>query len=202
MGQTEMELLRLFSGVLPWILWWLPLAAMVVLWAVCVIRLPGKRQRLLLLFSVAAALGLVLFGGAWVLGQRGLAWRTWFQEAVSVLLWLAGLALGIFTVYHFHGWLQEARPKIAPWGMALGLYCLICVMLFGTLLGGLWAMGPGEQVVTYDGQTVILGTWTWMERTYSLYEYHGPLVRGAGPFLVDWDENLVEGAVNVPWDIR
>ena len=76
-AQTELELLNRFSVVLPWILWRLPLAAMLVIWAACVVRRPEKRRALLVLFAAAAALAAVLFGGRWLLEQNGLTYRTW-----------------------------------------------------------------------------------------------------------------------------
>lgn len=196
----DLEMLNRLTAILPWLLLWLPLAGLLAMWGACAARIPGKRRGLLLLFIPALVLAAVLFGGEWLLGQNGLTYRTWLREGLSVVLWVAGLVLGIATVRHFHGWLKENRPKLAAWGMALSLYGLVCVMLFGTVLGGLWAMGPGEQVVTYAGEKAVLGTWTWMDTSYELYEYHGPLVRGAEPMLADWDETLIEGAVNVPWN--
>lgn len=191
-AQTELELLNRFSVVLLWLLWRLPLAAMLVIWAVCVLRRPEKRWVLLALFAAAAALAAVLFGGRWLLEQNGLTYRTWLLEGLSIVLWAAGLALGILTVRRFHDWLKESRPKLAAWGMALGLYCLICVMLSGTVLGGLWAMGPGEEVGFYHGRQVVQGRWTWMETSYNLYEYHGPLVRGV--HSITWGEGpLLDG---------
>lgn len=190
-AQAELELLNRFSVVLPWILWRLPLAAMLVIWAVCVVRHPQRRRALLASFAAAAALAAVLFGGRWLLEQNGLTYRTWLLEGLSIVLWAAGLALGILTVRHFHGWLKETRPKLAPWGMALGLYCLVCVMLSGTVLGGLWAIGPGEEVGFYHGRQVVQGRWTWMETSYDLYEYHGPLVRGV--HSIAWGEEPLLG---------
>ena len=42
---------------------------------------------------------------------------------------------------------------------------------------------------------MILGKWVWLDASYELYEYHGPLIRGAEPAMADWDWSLVEGAV-------
>lgn len=185
------------AGALSRILFlWLPL---LVLAGVCVVTLdklePRRRRGLLPLFVVMLALGLVLFGGAAALGRYGLAWRTWAQESLAVLLWLVGLSTGILTVAYGGRWLRDWR---AGWGRAAvclsGLF-LASAMVFGTVLGGLWVMGPGEQVVTYRGQKAILGKWVWMETSYELYAYHGPLVRGAGPLEADWDWALVEGTV-------
>lgn len=178
------------------LLLWGPL---LVLAGVCVVTLdklePQRRRGLLALFFTMLALAAVLFGGSAVLGRYGLAWRTWAQEGLAVLLWLAGLSTGILTVAYGGRWLRDWR---AGWGRAavcLSGLCLASAMVFGTVLGGLWVMGPGEQVVTYRGQKAILGKWVWMETSYELYAYHGPLVRGAGPLEVDWDWALVEGTV-------
>lgn len=179
---------------------WGPL---LVLAGVCVATLdklePRRRRGLFPLFVVMLALAAVLFGGAAVLGRYGLAWRTWAQESLAALLWLAGLSTGSLTVVYGGRWLREWR---AGWGRAavcLSGLCLASAMVMGTLMGGAWCLGPGEQVVTYRGQKAILGKWAWLDISYELYAYHGPLVRGAGPMLVDWDESLVEGVVNVPW---
>lgn len=194
-------LTQLWEELLVVLLLWLPL---LVLAGMCVATLdklePRRRRGLFPLFVVMLALAAVLFGGAAVLGRYGLVWRTWAQESLAALLWLAGLSTGSLTVAYGGRWLREWR---AGWGrvaVCLSGLCLASAMLFGTVLGGLWCLGPGEQVVTYRGQKAVLGKWVWMETSYQLYAYHGPLVRGAGPLEADWDESLVEGAVNVPWD--
>jgi len=174
---------------------WGPL---LVLTALCVLTLnylpPRQRRGLFAMFFAMLGLAAVLFVGAWVLGQSGLTWRTWFQEGVSLILWLVGLSTGIMTVVYAGRWLAERSGAVKGIVTGLSAACLVSAMVAGTVAGGLWCMGPGEQVVTYRGQKVILGTWTWMERTYDLYEYHGPLVRGASP-IVDWDMSLLEGGV-------
>ena len=137
------------------------------------------------------ALAAALFGGAWLLARFGLVWRTWVREGLAVLLGLSGLSTGILTVAYARRWLGGVKGPVT----ALCGFCLAGAMFSCSVLGLLWAMGPGEQVVTYRGQKAILGKWVWMETSYELYAYHGPLVRGAGPLEVDWDPDLVEGAI-------
>lgn len=173
---------------------WGPL---LVLGAVCIVTLnelePRRRRGLLPLFFIMLGLGLVLFGGATLLERHGLAWRTWIQEGMSAALWVVGLVTGALTVVYGRRWLPQWRRG---WGRAvvyLSAACLISAMLFGTVLGGLWCLGPGETVGTYQGRKVVQGAWTWMETTYDIYEYHGPLVRGARS--IAWGEApLLDGA--------
>lgn len=199
-GFLDYLLTQMWEELLLVLLLWFPLLVLAVVCAATLDKLePRRRRGLFPLFAMMLALAVVLFGGAAALGQYGLAWRTWVQEGLAVLLWLTGLSTGILTVVYGGRWLRAWR---AGWGQAavcLSGLCLASAMLVGTVMGGLWCMGPGERVITYAGRKAILGTWTWIGRSYELYEYHGPLVRGAGPMLVDWDESLVEGAVNVPW---
>ena len=187
---------RALENVILWGLLVLPLAELAVLCVLTLRSLPAQRRRgLLALFIVLLALSAVLFGGAWMLRRFGLTWRTWFQEILSAVLWLAGLASGIATVGYAGRWLSERGEAVKSVVTGLSVCCLASAMLMGTLLGGLWAMGPGEQVVTCKGQKMILSKWIWHDTGYELYDYHGPLVRGAMPALVDWDWQEVEGAV-------
>ena len=166
--------------------------------ALCVLTLdklpPEQRRGLFALFFTMLGLAAVLFGGAWVLDGCGLAWRTWFQEGMSAVLWLVGLATGLLTIVYAGRWLAQRGGGRKGAAIGLSAFCLTSAMFVGTVMGGLWCMGPGEQVVAYEGRRMILGKWTWMETSYSLYEYYGPLVRGASP-MVDWDRSLLEGAI-------
>lgn len=174
------------------------LLPLVELAALCVLTLdklpPQQRRGLFALFFTMLGLAAVLFGGAWVLDSCGLAWRTWIQEGMSAVLWLMGLTTGLLTIIYAGGWLAQRGSGTKGVVMGLSAFCLASAMFVGTIMGGLWCLGPGEQVVSYEGQKMILGKWTWMDTSYSLYEYHGPLVRGASP-RVDWDWSLLEGAV-------
>lgn len=176
------------------LLLWGPLA---VLSAVCALTLrklePKRRRGLLPLLVVMLALAAALFGGEWALARFGLAWRTWVREGLAALLWLAGLSTGLLTVICGGRWLPEWR---AGWGRAvvcLSGLCLAGAMFSCSVLGALWCMGgPGEQVGTCQGQRVVQGTWTWLDTSYALYEYHGPLVRGAEP-IAHGLEPLLDG---------
>lgn len=176
-------------------LWGLLILPLLELAAVCVVTLnrlpPQRRKGLFALFFIMLGLSAALFGGAWVLDRSGLAWRTWFQESLSLILWLVGLTTGIMTVAYAGRWLSERGKGVVT---GLSVFCLVSAMFVGTVLGGLWCMGPGEQVVTYQGRKMILGKWVWMGTSYELYEYHGPLVR-SGPAVVDFQLDDVEGAV-------
>lgn len=187
---------RALENVILWGLLVLPLAELTVLCLFTLNNLPPQRRRgLFALFFIMLALAVVLFGGALALNRYGLAWRTWFQEGLSFILWLAGLTTGTMTVGYAGRWLARRGGTVKRAITVLSSLCLASTLLVGTLLGGLWALGPSEQVVSYAGERVILGKWI---SSCQLYSYHGPLVRGAGPLLVDWDESLVEWAVNVP----
>lgn len=179
--------------------WGLLVVPLIELAAVCVVtlnRLPPQRRRgLFALFFTLLGLAAVLFGGAWMLDRNGLAWRTFVQEGLSLVLWLAGLTTGIMTVVYAGRWLSGRSKGIV---MGLSAFCLASAMFVGTIWGGLWSMGPGEQVVTYQNRKMILGKWVWMETSYELYEYRGPLVRGAGPAVEDFQLIDVEGAV-IDW---
>ena len=172
---------------MPFLFLWGPL---LVLAAVCVATLnhlpPRRRRGLFALFFIMLGLAAVLFGGAWVLDQNGLTWRTWAQEGMSCILWVVGLVTGTLTVLYGRRWLPERRQG---WGRAavyLSALCLISAMFSGTVMGGLWCLGPGETVGVYQGRKVVQGKWVWLDTSYDLYEYHGPLVRGARP--IAWGE--------------
>ena len=177
-------------------LWGLLIFPLLELAVVCVMTLnclpPQRRRGLSALFFILLGLAAVLFGGAWVLNRNGLAWRTWFQMCLSLILWLVGLSTGVMTVVYTGRWLSGSDKGVVT---GLSVFCLASAMFVGTVLGAFWAMGPGEQVVTYQGRKMILGKWVWMDTSYELYEYHGSLVRGAGPAVVDFELTDVEGAV-------
>lgn len=189
-------LMQVMQNVFLWGLLVLPLVELAVVCVVTLKRLPPQRRKgLFALFFIMLGLALVLFGGAWVLDRNGLAWRTLFQNGLSLILWLVGLTTGVMTVAYAGRWPPERSKGIVT---GLSAFCLISAMFVGTILGGFWCMGPGEQVVTYQGRKMILGKWVWMDTSYQLYEYHGPLVRGAGPAVVDFQLDDVEGAV-IDW---
>lgn len=186
-GFLKFMLTRAWADLMMFVLLWGPL---LLLAAVCVLTLntlpPQRRRGLFALFFTMLGVAAVLFGGAWGLDQRGLAWRTWFQEGMSIVLWLVGLATGILTIVYARRWLPEHHGTGGRIAVYLSAFALAAVMFSGSVVGLLWAMGPGEQVVIYQGEKMILGKWTWMDTSYSLYEYRGPLVRGAKARDFDW----------------
>ena len=193
-GFVNFLLTQALDELMLFLLLWVPLLVLASVFLLTLDKLePRRRRGLFPLFAAMLVLAAALFGGAWLLGRYGLAWRTWFQWGLSGLLWLAGLAAGAATVGYAGRWLEEKGRAVKTTVTGLSALCLASAMLVGTVLGGLWCLGPMEQVVTYGGQRVILGRWV---SSCELYEYHGPLVRGAGPMLADWDESLIEGAMN------
>lgn len=192
-GFMEFMLRRAWEELMLSLLLWGPL---LVLAGVCVStldQLPAQRRRgLFALFFTMLGLAAVLFGGAWVLDRNDLAWRTWFQEGMSGVLWLVGLATGTLTVLYAGRWLPERHRMAGKFAVGASALCLASVMLVGTVFGGLWCLGPGERVGTYQGRKVVQGRWMWSEGIYELYEYHGPLVRGKNS--IAWAEDpLVYG---------
>lgn len=186
------EILR---GSLPWIFLYVPLAVLAALCVLCLAKLPGTRRRGLL--PVAACLAVcvaVLFGGAWLLGALGLEWRMAPKLVLGCIVWGLGLAAGILTARYTARWLREHRPKLKVPGLTLALWCLVSAMGAGTVLGGVWAAVPAEQVGTWQGQTVVQGTLGLLKETYEVYEYRGPFVRGAEP-LAGSGEPMLEESV-------
>lgn len=178
---------ELWLRPLPWVFLHLPLAVLVVLCALCLAKLPsGRRRGLLPVTATLAACGAVLFGGAWLLGRFDLEWRMIPKAVLGLAVWVLGLASGILTARYIGRWIAGHRPKLALWGQALALYCLISVMGVGSIVGGLWALIPDEQVGTWQGQTVVQCAWTFMGSSYAVHEYYGPLVRGADALA--WSE--------------
>ncbi len=194
-GFLEFMLKRAFAELMMFLFLWVPLLLLALVCVLTLNHLPPQRRRgLFALFFLLLGLAAVLFGGAWLLDRNGLAWRTWIQEGMSMALWLAGLVTGIMTVVYARRWLPELYKG---WGKAtvyLSALCLISTMCVGSVAGMLWCMGPGEQVVTYAGEMAVLAKWTWMDISYSVYEYHGPLVRGAEA-VPELDWSLLRGAV-------
>lgn len=178
---------------------YMPLALLVGLALVCIFLLPPAQRRGLLpaalTVGIAAA---ILFIGEWLLNSRGLTWRDTPKTELCLITWLAGLIAGVLTVRYTPRWLKKYHKKLALLMGTLALCCLILSMFAGTVMGGLWAMCPGEQVGTWQGQTVVQGKWTWLgDTSYELYEYHGPLVRGNQSLA--WGESpLIDKAGALP----
>lgn len=178
-GYMNYLLTQLWEELLTFLTLFLPF---LVLGTVCIMTLnelpPQRRRGLFALFFTMLGIAAVLFGGAWMLDQNGLAWRTWFQEGMSVVLWVVGLVTGTLTVLYSRRWLPERHHTAGKVVVCLSGLCLVSAMFVGTIVGGLWCLGPGEQVGTYQGQKVVQGRYSFMEDSYAIFEYHGPLVRG------------------------
>ncbi len=172
--------------MIPFLYLYLPLAVLAALDILCLVRLPREGRRGLLWASVLLAVSAtLLFIGEWALNARGLTWRTIPKELLCTVTWLSGLAAGLLTV-RYVGRCPFPMEWLVPAGRALGALCLAIAMIFGSVVGLLWAMGPGEQVTTYQGRQVVQGRFSWVgDVHYSVYEYHGPLVRGKEP-LETW----------------
>ena len=168
-----------------WAALWAPLALLVGMALACLIRLAREQRRGLLAATlVVGCSAAVLFGGDWLLAGQGMTWRTAPLNVLCALTWAFGLAAGVLTVRYLPRLVRGRRPRLAVWAQAAALYCLISVMLFGSFLGLVWAAfvqeGFGEQAGIYEGQRVVQVDMTWGEgRSYHLYAYHGPLVRGS-----------------------
>ncbi len=156
-----------------------PLVVLTAQWALALKRLPPERRRGLLpvgcvMFAVAA----LLFGGEWLLGLSGLAWRFIPLWTLALLLWLLGWAAGILTILDTYRRAERHRDALT----GLAIFCFAAAMFMGTILGGFWVMHKApsvERVGEYEGRTVVETGIPW-DGGYHIYEYHGPLVRGSG----------------------
>ncbi len=183
--ERSREVLQALSGALaPWIYLWVPLALLVGMALVCLVRLPREQRRgLLTATAVVGCAAAILFGGVWLMRGHGLSWRTVPLEVLCALTWLSGLTAGVLTVRYLPRLVRRHAPRLAVWAQAAALYCLLSVMLIGSFLGLLWAAfiqnGGGETVGIYEGQKVVQVEFTWVgDTSYSIHAYHGPLVRG------------------------
>lgn len=176
---------------------WLPLLILAAFCVLCLVNLPENRRRGLLPAALAMTVcAAVLLGGAWLLGRFGLTWRMIPKVSAGLLLWAMGLTSGVLTVRFTGRWLTERRPKLAVYGQALALYCLISVMGAGSVLGGLWAFGVTEEVGTWRGERVVQGH---NFLTYEVYEYYGPLIRGVD--ALGWSEDpMIEESREQAWE--
>lgn len=158
---------------------WGPLLVLAV---VCVITLdelpPPRRRGLLPLSLVMMGLAAALFGGAWVLGRHGLAWRLWVQEGMFWALWLVGLASGASIIVYARRWMSRLGGGMRAVMTGLCALCLTSILLSSGFTGLLWTGIHSEQMGTYQGRKVVQDSSTFLERSYAIYEYRGPLVRG------------------------
>ena len=61
------------------------------------------------------------------------------------------MVTGILTVIYARCWLPECHGTGGRIVVYLSAFALAVAMFSGSVVGLLWVMGPGEQVVTYQG---------------------------------------------------
>ena len=162
-----------------------PPAALVILigfWLYALTRLrDGTRKWLMVIGIGVFALAIILFGGQWLLQQFELEWRLWVKLILALFLWFAGLAVGILTVCCVHQAVSRARKAARSGLCAVAAICLVIVMWFGTIWGGIWVSPAAEKVTVYRGEKVVEETSHWLDEIRVIYEYRGPFVRGTKP---------------------
>ena len=162
-----------------------PPAALLILiglWLYAVFRLHGFPRRCLLWVGIGVfLLAALLFGGQRLLLQYELAWRFWVKLLLAVVLWCAGLAVGVLTAWFIPRAVKPEKSGVGSGLCVAAAVCLMIVMGFGTIWGGLWISPATEEVTDYRGEKVIAETNSWMDYTTTIYEYHGPFIRGDNP---------------------
>ena len=159
----------------------LPLLALLGLG--CLLYCRGKNQKhLAAAAAVLCGSLLLLLGGEVILGCFGLTWRNipasllWTAALVSGFLGLL-LTLGCFLPMELPKW-----PRVLRWSSKLlALLCAGLVVYHALLFGFLllvFSWGEKEQVVEYQGQTLLEVDAGFLDPIYDYYEYHGPLFRG------------------------
>ena len=156
------------------------LLVLIGLWLFAVTRLSGAVRRALLLTGIGAFfLAAVLFGGHWLLLQYELAWRFWFRMLLAVILWCTGLVVGTLTAYFISRTVKKVGLRSVL--TVVAAFCLVIVMGAGTIWGGFWIEPSTETIKVYHGKKVVEEKYTWMDLTYTYYEYKGTFVRGDRP---------------------
>lgn len=163
----------------------IPPAALLILiglWLYAVIRLHGFPHRCLLWVGIGVfLLAALLFGGQRLLLQYDLAWRLWVKLVLAVVLWCAGLAVGVLTAWFVPRAVKPEKREVRSGLCAAAAVCLVIVMVFGTVWGGFWISPATEEVTVYHGAKVVGETSHWLDEVYVIYEYHGPFIRGDDP---------------------
>lgn len=176
---------------------WMAIAGILVIIGVgiwCLWNCEGKARKYLVLDTIVFLVTLALhFGGSIVLGFLGLAWR----NVPGMVLWM--ILVGSFLI-----WIVLALCCFLPQTDEIGWVNQGIVILFAvvTFLVVLWvglivlAFGYGgtEQVLEYQGQTLVERMEGFLSPDYSYYKYYGPLVRGTErlwnvPSPIGWDIN-------------
>ena len=150
----------------------------------CLLYCRGKNRRHL---AVAAAVLcgslLLLLGGEVVLGCFELTWR----NLPETLLWMTALVSGFLGLLFILGCFLPLElpkwPRLLRWSSKLlALVCAGLVVYHAVLFSfvlALFAQGEKEQVVEYQGQTLVEVDVGFLDPLYNYYAYHGPLLRGS-----------------------
>ena len=169
-----------------------PLLALTAL--VCLTSCRGRARKWLgWAAAVFMAAVVLLSGGNSLLERFGLTWRNGVALAMSLVILASGLAGVVLTLVCL---LPHKMPELAPglrWAVMVGaVICAWMVFAYGLTVGLVFAglaFGSEEQVVEYQGQTLVEERECWLDVVYNYYEYHGPLVRG---------REILSSSVDVP----
>ena len=155
----------------------LSLAVLLCIWIFSVVHLSGAKRKYLFPAGVAVFfIAFILFGGELLMNSAGVTWRQWVRLTLSWLLWLAGLTAGCLTVRYA---VYTSKDENTGWWVrGIAGLSLVFAMLCGSVLGGLWAIGPSEEVGTWNSHKVVQESHTFLDSYYEIYEYRGPFIRG------------------------
>ena len=163
---------------------WLPLLGFLI-WLL--VRQP-KCRRMFGVLGGGWMLCLALLLGGWTASERwGVRLRDWLVTGPAGLS--AVIAVGLFALTAWYGGKQLSRRwkrRLLCVGSALSVLAVASWSVFWI---GLTA--SAETVGTWEGQKVVMQRSTWMETSYSYYQYQGPFVLGdyLGSSLSPWAEN-------------
>ena len=172
------------DGMLMAVTLFLCLPLLAVLGLGCLFYCRGKDRRCL---AVAAAVLcgslLLLLGGEVMAGCFGVTWRS----LPASVLWTAALVSGflglLFTLGCFLPLELPKWPRMVRWtSKLLALVCAGLVIYHAAIFGFLllvFAWGDKEQVVEYQGQTLVEVDTGFLDPQYDYYAYHSPLFRGS-----------------------
>ncbi len=151
----------------------------------CLFFCKGQKNYKHLTRTAAVFLGAagLLIGGDTLLGCFGLAWRSAPSAVLFGVMLVSGwigvvLTLGCFLpleIPRLHRYLRRGL-KVAV--LFFGVLVLLVFLWVGPVLL-IFAFGDDEQVVEYQGQTLLEVDDGFMDPHWSYYVYRGPLVRGS-----------------------
>lgn len=175
-----MELYELFFVAALYVA--MPLTAFFIL--ACLVVCQGtNRRHLAWAAGIALAALVLLVGGNRVLDLFGLAWRNRPAGGLCILLFLSGLlAILLMLGCLLPAELRDLAPVLRWLLKGLALSCAGLTVCFTLFYGGFFAAlayGGGEQVVEFEGQTLVEVEDHWLDTVYEYYDYRGPILRGA-----------------------